>query len=888
MGRRRRDSMLRVTFTPCVIAFLLAAAAGHWSGTATAKAPELLRTPGYQSPVRGEPGDLLLITGAGFHSTDRVVYEAIEATDAAGMHPAAVPGHNTANRGSAAIVKLADPADAITIRLPDLIQSGKAYRIWVVNNAGEWSAPVSINDPRPLWITPAYVHSSVDIAALGRELRVIGRNLDPVGSAGFWIRLEGPRTYVLTPSKRADNGAQQQYIAEAPLPDTLAPGKYSVAVSRDAHSWTRVPGQRLEVRPDPPSLQTFDLADPKFGACKPDDGVDDTGCLAQALEAARRAGGGIVHIPQGNWDVSTVNLPAAQRRDGLILAPNVHLQGEGPSASVVIRHRAMELPAPAALLTLVGANAVSGLSFTDAERYESIEQTRAMIQLGLPPDSTSPGSYSDTVDDIVISGDRFIHVGRALVDGRRPIRRLFVTHNEFGGYDNALYLTGDTGNFAHRFRIDDSIFRWNRFIPGSFLNIAIRQGTIATQLGAAGRVDFSDNVADGASLQGLQDEADRPGWRAAFFWALNNDVEELLISGNHISCSGDKAGDGEAFSLDANGNTFGFDAAQVVEAAGPDWVRVRHPLVHEQHARSVPPGYYDTHWVWIVAGPGMGQARRVRSYAEDRAAGTVTLRVSPGWDVVPAATGARVIVAMQFWQVYIVGNEVNQASPPCGKANFNGPRGGVIFMGGPVADSTIEGNRQVETDGIEFIQGYNAHAPSCPSCVGDAYLVSAFEIRGNVIDGEYDWSSDCSWSGIRSYFVAAPTPEEPPPLLGFAAVIAHNTISHADGQRGGAIEIAHAGAAGPPPGNWPMVQNTLIFGNVIRDISGELPRSACRDGAGQRARAGIRLEGPKNVRDTVLQGNRCEHVDMSLEDSGVATARVCNGTEVNSCECGRH
>jgi hypothetical protein len=27
---------------------------------------------------------------------------------------------------------------------------------------------------------------------------------------------------------------------------------------------------------------------------------------------------------------------------------------------------------------------------------------------------------------------------------------------------------------------------------------------------------------------------------------------------------------------------------------------------------------------------------------------------------------------------------------------------------------------------------------------------------------------------------------------------------------------------------------------------------------------------------------------MSLEDSGVATARVCNGTEVNSCECGRH
>jgi hypothetical protein len=77
----------------------------------------------------------------------------------------------------------------------------------------------------------------------------------------------------------------------------------------------------------------------------------------------------------------------------------------------------------------------------------------------------------------------------------------------------------------------------------------------------------------------------------------------------------------------------------------------------------------------------------------------------------------------------------------------------------------------------------------------------------------------------------------------------------------------------------------LIFENVIRDLSGPTPRSACREG--QHDRTGIRLEGPGNIRDTVLEGNRCERVDKFLEDSGIATTRVCNGNEVNSCECGQ-
>jgi len=444
-------------------------------------------------------------------------------------------------------------------------------------------------------------------------------------------------------------------------------------------------------------------------------------------------------------------------------------------------------------------------------------------------------------------------------------------------------LTGGDTSSAHTYEIDASVVRGNRFVPGSYLDVPGRQGTVATQLGASRRVDFSDNVADGASAAGLQDGKDPPGWRAAFFWNLTNDAEELLVSNNHISCPGDKTGDGEAVAFDANGNTFGFDAARSVVAAGPDWVKIRGVLLHQQLGRTIPDHYYDTHWVWIVAGPGLGQTRRVTSYTEDHARGTVTLRIAPSWDIVPPAGAARLVLGKQFWQVYVVANEVTQASPPCQKSNLSSPRGGVIGFAAPVADSAIEGNRQVDTDGILFLSNYSAHTPSCPLCLGAGAFVTALEIRGNRIEGEYDWSSDCSWSGIHGYFVATPTPEEPPPVMGFGTVIAHNVISHADGQRGGAIDIARAGVAGPPPGNWPMVQSLLIFGNTISDISGALPRSACREG--QRDRAGIRLEGPGNVRDTVLEGNRCERVDTLLEDMGVATTRLCPENGAGSCEC---
>jgi hypothetical protein len=840
---------------------------------ATAAPPVLLRTAGYQSPVHGDPGDLLLIPGTGFQPTDRVVYSSDDAREGP-IHPSVVPTKVTAIEGFASVVKLGSPPYALTVRLPQVLERGRPYHLWVVNTAGEWSQPVSINDPRPLWFTPSYVFSTSDFAGLGRGLRVIGRNLRPRVDQPARIRLAGRQTYVITSGIPPTSNAVQEYVTEGVLPARLAPGLYSIAISLDGRTWAPVSSQQLEVRSEPGPTDRFDVSDAKFGGCRPNDGADDSDCFRLAFEAARVAGGGTVVLPAGTWDIEARQMHGDEQQNGFRLARRVSLQGAGSKLSTVVRHDARSGRVPGALLTLTGANSVLGISFTDDAVYESLEQSRAVIQLG----TRGPG---EEVNDIVISANTFYHVGRAITDSSAPIRQLFVTRNEFGGYDNGLLLTGSGANPAQSYRIDDSVVRWNSFIPGSYLDISARQGTVATQLGASNRLDFSDNTADGTRTEALQNPQDPPGWRAAFFWNLNNNQEKLLIAANRISCPGDKAGDGEAIGLDGHGATFGFDSAPRIEAAGADWIRVRGRLLHEQFGHPVPADYYRGHWVFISEGTGIGQARKVERYSESAAGDTVTVWVSPAWDVLPQ--GGRIALGRQYWQTYIVANQVDQSSPTCRKSNLTDARGGVIGLWTAASDSTVEGNQQTDTDGIEYGQGYAARTPSCPTCIGSESFLTGIEIRGNRIAGEYDWSSDCSWSGIRGYFVATPTPEAPPPVLGFGVLIANNTISRADGQRGGAISLAHAGASGPPPGTWPLVQNTLIFGNSIRDLDGPLPRSQCHQN--QHVRAGIRLEGPRNVRDTVLADNRCERVAVHLEDAGVGTVRSCPAPDGDSCEC---
>ncbi|MEP7246055.1 MAG: hypothetical protein ABI885_20575, partial [Gammaproteobacteria bacterium] len=504
-----------------------------FAGNAVAAAPLLLRTANYESPVRADPDDLLLIPGYGFHTGDRVVYQAVGAASDSGKHPDSVPKTSNATLGTATVVRSGSPAYAMTVRLPEEISPHTIYRLWVVNAGGEWSEPVSINDPRPLWISPAYVYATADVAHTNRRVRVIGRNLEPENSDSVRIRLEGRKTYLLTAeAPAADSTALRHYVAEAPLPAQMEPGAYAVSVSRGDLGWVRLADQRLEVRADPVAARHFDLSDSQFGECRADDEADDSVCLARAIEAAARAGGGVVDVPAGTWDLTATRAGGANSIDGFVLPRNVHLRGAGAKATFIVRHRGAESGSAGALLTLTGANSVSGLAFADAERIESMQDIKAVIQLGIPWDR--PGTLrtngavratgmEGAVDDIVISDNTFRRVGRAVVDSGRPMSHLFITRNEFSAYETALSMPGDRFNVAQPYRVDDAVIRWNRFVPGSYVDLTAHQGTIGSGLGASHRVDFSSNVADGASSEGLQSPQDQHGFRAAFFWNVNGD-----------------------------------------------------------------------------------------------------------------------------------------------------------------------------------------------------------------------------------------------------------------------------------------------------------------------------------------------------------------------------
>src|SRR5690242_19261143 len=146
---------------------------------AMSAAPVLYSQSAYESPVRGAADDLLLLAGDGLSATDVVVYQCATDPTVPLAPPSSVPITSDAVTGVATVVSTGSVPSALTIRLPSAISENHVYVLWVQNTSGEWSNAVRINDPRPLWFSPAYVDATGSAAHLPRKLKVIGRNLQP-------------------------------------------------------------------------------------------------------------------------------------------------------------------------------------------------------------------------------------------------------------------------------------------------------------------------------------------------------------------------------------------------------------------------------------------------------------------------------------------------------------------------------------------------------------------------------------------------------------------------------------------------------------------------------------------------------------------------------------
>jgi hypothetical protein len=462
---------------------------------------------------------------------------------------------------------------------------------------------------------------------------------------------------------------------------------------------------------------------------------------------------------------------------------------------------------------------------------------------------------------------------------------LYIAYNRFGDYRLGLGLGGNRYDVHARFTITDAVIAHNRFTPGSYLNLEIEQGAMAGEIGASRRMDFSANEADGSDRSSLYATDDAAGWRAAFFWHMNDSHEMLLIADNSISCSGDKDGDGEAISLDSNGNTFGLPRSELVARATVGSVSISDTLISNQNDRAIDTDqYYLGHWLRINSGPGIGQSRRIVAINRSAGGSEVSLSVDLPWAVPPQAGVSTVTISRQYWQTLIVGNTVDQRKPLCQKSNRTRPKGGNISVWGQNSDVVVEGNRQFDTDGIIFEQRYGAEDAACPACRTMTSMPAFLEIRNNLIDGEYDFDSACSLSGIEGSYSASPSPHSEPPVLNFGVSISYNRIVHADSLYGGAISIVPTWFTGPPGYRKPLLDDLAIHHNLISDISGPAPRAGCN--YVQTGRFGIALHGERIVDGTVLYGNVCNNVAAPLRDRGAHTLRLCDKPGAHLCECG--
>ena len=109
-----------------------------WCTGASAASPALYSRAAYESPVRGDPDDLLLLPGYGLGASDTVVYEAVSDTTQPPAQPSCIPPSSTESQGVTDLVSSADAPFSLAVRLPKVMTPGQSYALWVVDSDGNY------------------------------------------------------------------------------------------------------------------------------------------------------------------------------------------------------------------------------------------------------------------------------------------------------------------------------------------------------------------------------------------------------------------------------------------------------------------------------------------------------------------------------------------------------------------------------------------------------------------------------------------------------------------------------------------------------------------------------------------------------------------------------
>ncbi len=614
------------------------------------------------------------------------------------------------------------------------------------NYDSHWSKPLLINDVRPLWVSPARIYASKPLAdGMERVFKVVGRNLHPAPGKTTQVRLVGPTTLTFTAENDGDQATRvEHFVARVVLSD-LPVGTYRVEVSREGLTWVPMGDAALTVDPDPPQKKAFFVSEFKTPTdpCLPDGnddhpGIDDTGCIVRAINAAAAATPSVVVFGAGQWDVRFEGPDYYETKwgsNGIEVPKGVSLMGRSKELTKIVKALADPLPEDyqwrrcnewavpkppgcaedftngkgvlSALFTLHGEQSISGIHFHHKTR-NGIELTlRLGHQFGLNFGLQEKDDLR--VSNVKIFDNTFTGMV-TVISSELDVIRLVVWGNDLQAYAVNIH-TGPPGNpnnlqnfdpFPHLV-LRDSIISGNTFLPGDYNNPNLQSGVLATAIGASEKLDFSDNVADGL-VNG--------GWRAGFFWHTGFNQEKVLVSRNRLSCTGDKAGDGEAIVFDANYHDTAFYNLAPVKSASPTAVTINAEL-SEQLAN-----YYKEFWVQVVKGKGVGQSRKIVSYQVN--AGEVTLQVAPKWDIVPDPATSKIMIGEAVWQAIVVDNFADNRAviterQGCSHNNPNGEEPGMIAFTSNTIDSSIWNNRMLGTGGViaSTSQHFDGYSMGC-------------------------------------------------------------------------------------------------------------------------------------------------------------------------------